>query len=225
MKVTTDRGTWIIPPHRAVWFPPNYPHQTGTLTAVEMRTLYIRPDACPPHAPQEPCVIQVSPLLRELVRRATMMPVEYDEQGHDGRIIVLLLDEIHWSRAHVPTMPRLLDSRLLAIERELAANPGDSRTLEEWAGVAGASPRTLARLFLRETGMTFRSWREQFRASVAVSRLVNGSSITALASEFGYETAGAFTTMFRRVMGMTPSQFLSESFSGSRSSSSSQTPG
>ncbi len=63
MKVTTDRGSWVIPPHRAVWLPPNYPHQTSTLSAIEMRTLYILPDACPELAPPEPRVIQVSPLL------------------------------------------------------------------------------------------------------------------------------------------------------------------
>lgn len=210
MKVTTDSGTWIVPPHRAVWFPPQCPHQTGTLSAVEMRTLYIRPDACPRNAPQEVCVIQVSALLRELVRRATTMPVDYDEQGHDGRIIALLLDEIQWSRASVPSMPQFRDIRLLAIERAFASNPGDTRTIDEWAGLAGASRRTLARLFHREAGMSFRGWREQFRALAAISRLMNGSSITALASEFGYETAGAFTAMFRRVMGMTPSEFLSE---------------
>lgn len=220
MKVTTDSGTWIVPPHRAVWFPPGCPHQTGALSAVEMRTLYIRPDACPKNAPREPCVLQVSLLLRELVRRSTAMPIEYDEQGPDGRIIALLLDEIQWSRVHVLAMPRLQDARLLIIERALSADPGDTRTIEEWADLAGASPRTLARLFLREVGMSFRSWREQFRALSALSRLMNGGSITTLASELGYETPSAFTAMFRRVMGMTPSQFLSESLSENKLSSS-----
>jgi AraC-like DNA-binding protein len=223
MKVTTDRGTWIVPPHRAVWFPPNCPHQTDALSAVEMRTLYIRPDACPRNAPQESCVIQLSPLLKELVRRATSMPVDYDEQGHDGRIVTLLLDEIQWSRVHVPTMPRLQDPRVVAIERALTSNPGDTRTIEEWAEVAGASPRTLARLFFREAGMSFRSWREQFRALTAISQLMNGGSITTLASELGYETGSAFTAMFRRVTGMTPTQFLSESLNEARTSLSSPT--
>ncbi len=218
MKVTTDKGTWVVPPHRAVWFPPNCPHQTGALSAVEMRTLYIRPGACPKNAPGEPCVLQVSPLLRELVRRATAMPIEYDEQGHDGRIVALLLDEIQWSRIQVPTMPRLQDFRLVTIERALSADPGDTRTIEDWAELAGASPRTLARLFLREANMSFRSWREQFRAQTAISRLMSGGSITALANELGYETAGAFTAMFRRVMGMTPSRFLSEALNEARAS-------
>ena len=78
-----------------------------------------------------------------------------------------------------------------------------------------------ARLFIREAGMSFRSWREQFRALTTVSRLMDGTAIAALASEFGYETAGAFTTMFRRVMGKTPSKYLLDSFGESRTINSS----
>ncbi len=127
MKVTTEGGTWMTPPHRAVWFTPNSPHRTGTLGAVEMRTLYIRPDACPPWAPHEPCVLRVSPLLRELVRAATAMPIEYDERGHGGRVIALLLEEICWTPAQEITVPRLRDFRLLTIERALTSDPGDAR--------------------------------------------------------------------------------------------------
>ena len=210
MKVTTGCGTWMVPPHRAVWFPPNSPHQTGSLSAVEMRALYIRPDACPPQAPREPCVLHVSPLLRELVRAATAMPVDYDEQGRDGRIVALLLEEIRWTPAREIMMPRLQDLRLLTIEQALASDPGDARTLEEWAALAGASARTLARLFLRDAGMSFRSWREQFRAQASVLRLMEGDSVTTLSGELGYETPGAFTAMFRRVMGITPTQYLAD---------------
>lgn len=208
MKVTTDRGSWIVPPHRAVWFPPNYPHQTGALSALEMRTLYLRHDFCPKSVPKEPCVIHVSPLLRELVRRATEMPVEYDEEGHDGRIIALLLGEIHWSPADAVVMPILRDAKLLTIEQALTCDPGDTRTLQQWATLVGASTRTLTRLFLKEAGMSFRQWRDRFRALAALPRLVEGALITTLALEFGYETPGAFAAMFKRVMGVTPSQYV-----------------
>lgn len=208
MKVRTELGFWIIPPHRAVWFPPEYPHQTAALSPLEMRTLYIRCDSCPKGAPDEPCVISVSPLLRELVRRATAMPIEYDEDGRDGQVVRLLLQEIDWSPAHAVVMPTLRDERLLAVEKALVSDPGDTRTLEAWASVAAASPRTLARLFLKETGMSFRCWRDQFRALTALPYLAQGMQITNLASKFGYETAGAFAAMFKRVMGVTPSQYL-----------------
>ncbi len=209
MKVTTERGSWIIPPHRAVWFPPEFPHQTGTLSPVEMRTLYIRRDACPARAPEEPRVIQVSSLLRELVRRATVMPIEYDERGHDGKTLDLLLNEIDWSPAQALVMPLLRDSRLLMIEQAVSSNPGDTRTLEAWAEQVGTSSRTLTRLFLKESGMSFRSWRDQLRALSALPKLLDRVQVTRLAIEMGYETPGAFGAMFKRVMGVTPSMYAS----------------
>src|SRR5580692_4859510 len=44
-------------------------------------------------------VLQVSPLLRELIVRATELPLQYDEDGPAGRVIALLLDELHGSPA------------------------------------------------------------------------------------------------------------------------------
>jgi hypothetical protein len=55
----------VVPCHRAVGFPLSYFHQTAALGPLGMRTLYIRPDACPKRAAKKPCVISVSPLLRE----------------------------------------------------------------------------------------------------------------------------------------------------------------
>jgi AraC-like DNA-binding protein len=170
--------------------------------------IFIPPDACPPQALREPCVLQVSPLLRELIRTATDLPGEYDEEGHSGRIIALLLEEICWSPIVEIVMPLLRDHRLLAIEQAFASDPGNTRTLNAWATLAGASARTLARLFQKETGMSFHHWRDQFRVQASIARLIEGTPVTTLAYEFGYETPSAFTAMFRRVMGMTPSQYL-----------------
>jgi AraC-like DNA-binding protein len=105
-------------------------------------------------------------------------------------------------------MPLLRDSRLLTIEQALSADPADNRTLAQWASLVGAAPRTLTRLFLKESNMSFRLWRDQFRALSAIPRLIEGVSVTELAMEFGYETSGAFAGMFKRVMGASPSQYL-----------------
>jgi AraC-like DNA-binding protein/quercetin dioxygenase-like cupin family protein len=210
VKITTPHASWVVPPHRAAWFPPGCDHQADTLGAAEVCRVYIHPLSCPEKAPRKACLLQTSSLLRELARRAAEIPQEYDEQGRDGRLMALLLDEIDWTPAREVTMPRFRDARLTAIEEAFVANPGDRRTIDEWAAFAGASTRNLARLFEREGGMTFRQWREQFRALAAIPRLVNGESITILASEFGYETPGAFTAMFRRVIGMPPSQYMAE---------------
>lgn len=208
VRVTTVNSAWIVPPHRAAWFPSRCEHQADTLGPAQVCRVFLHPASCPAEAPGAPCLLPVSPLLRELARRACALGANYDPQGRDGRLMALLLDEIDWTPAPEIALPRFRDPRLLAVERAFAANPGDTRTLAEWATVAGASVRNLARLFEREAGMTFRQWREQYRVLAAIPRLMSGDSITILASDLGYETPGAFATMFRRVTGLAPSQYL-----------------
>jgi AraC-like DNA-binding protein len=173
-----------------------------------MRTLYIRADACPPDFPTVPRIIQVSPLLRELILRASAMPVEYDENGRDGRIIDLLFQEIEWSKTPVVKMNLLRDARLLRIQEEFTAHPGNSRTLEELAAEAEVSCRTLARLFRSETSASFRTWRHQMRALAALPRLALGDAIIDIALDLGYETPGAFAAMFPRMMGTPPRRYF-----------------
>ena len=100
------------------------------------------------------------------------------------------------------------DSRLLRIVQSLIANPADQRDLGEWALQVGASKRTLTRLFPAQTGMSFRSWRQQRRLLRALELLASGNDVTTVALELGYENASAFIAMFRRCLGETPARYL-----------------
>jgi AraC-like DNA-binding protein len=208
VRIVTAEAAWIVPSHRAAWLPGDCEHQAATLGAAQICRVFIQPASCPANAPARPCLLPVTPLLRELVRRAVAFEPDIDPEGRGARLMALLLDEIDWTPAVEAGMPRLRDPRLLAVEQAFAANPGDTRPLSAWAAFAGASVRNFARLFARETGMTFRQWREQFRVLAAIPRLRSGDSITRVASDLGYDSPGAFTTMFRRVTGMAPSQIL-----------------
>jgi AraC-like DNA-binding protein len=74
--------------------------------------------------------------------------------------------------------------------------------------VAGASSRTLARLFVKETGLTFADWRRQARLLAGMALLAAGQPITSIALELGYESPSAFTAMFRRCLGEPPSRYV-----------------
>jgi hypothetical protein len=60
---------------------------------VEMRSLYVD-NAAVAGMPSSCVVLNVTPLLRELVLRAVALPKSYDEQGDDGLVMRLLLAEI-----------------------------------------------------------------------------------------------------------------------------------
>lgn len=208
LTVTTAAGTWVVPPQRAVWMPAGTEHRIRIGAApVAMRTLYIAPDAVP-DLPGRCRVLAVSPLLRELIMAAMTRPRLYRLGGPDDRLMAVLLEQIRLApeaRLHLPT-PR--DSRLHAIAEGLAENPGDRRRLADWAGVAGASARTLARLFRRETGMGFDAWRRQLRLQTALTWLAVGRPVTAVALDLGYDSPSAFIAMFRRTLGRTPAQYF-----------------
>jgi AraC-like DNA-binding protein/quercetin dioxygenase-like cupin family protein len=207
MLVSTREGTWAVPPHRAVWMPAGVTHEIRMAGDVAMRTLYVRADAAARLAPAVR-VLAVSPLLREMILRACALPVLYDATSAAGRLMTLILDEI----AALPTvaldLPMPRDARLGRICRALSAEPGATDTLSDWGRRVGASPRTLARLFVRQTGLTFAAWRQQARLLAATAMLAAGEPITRIALDLGYESPSAFTAMFKRALGAPPSHYL-----------------
>jgi AraC-like DNA-binding protein len=70
------------------------------------------------------------------------------------------------------------------------------------------SRRAFTRLFRQETGMSLSAWRQQAIVLVAFSRLLSGEMVTAVAMDCGHSNSGAFCSMFRRVTGATPTDYL-----------------
>ena len=173
---------------------------------VQLRTLYLDPSIAPPV--ERCCVVQVSDLLRAAILRAMAFPDPVPGTGPEARLVAVIVDEIHAAPAaplHLP-MPR--DPRARRVAEALRETPGDPRRLDEWATHAGASARTLERLFHREVAMSFGAWRQQARLLHALERLAAGESVTAVALELGFETPSAFIAMFRRALGTTPGRYF-----------------
>ena len=89
----------------------------------------------------------------------------------------------------------------------IRANPGRTVPLAKLARHAGASPRTIERLFRSETKMTFAKWRERLRLLHALRLLAARESVTSIALDLGYASPSAFIAMFRRAFGTTPSRY------------------
>jgi AraC-like DNA-binding protein len=147
-------------------------------------------------------------LLRELILRAMELPLLYDRNGPEGRLIRLILDEIRVLPILPLHLPVPSEPRLAKICRALLDHPEDRREIEVWGRIVGASGRTLARLFQREIGMSFGAWRQQARLIEALARLGTGEPVTTVALDLGYESPSAFTAMFRRSLGVTPSRYF-----------------
>jgi AraC-like DNA-binding protein len=175
-----------------------------------MRFLFIEPGAA--CGLGDVCkVVLMSGLLRELVQEAVRAPFDYDGNGRVGHIEALVLDEIRTLDAQPLRLPMPRDKRLQVVCEALLRNPGRRETLEEWCDIAGASSRTLARLFASETGMRFVDWRQQARLSEALVQLAEGKDVASIARALSYESPSAFSLMFRRALGRAPRDYFEDS--------------
>jgi AraC-like DNA-binding protein/mannose-6-phosphate isomerase-like protein (cupin superfamily) len=205
--VRTREGTWVIPPQRAVWVPPATEHETRTVGAVAMRTVYVAAKASV-RLPEHCCVVNVTPLLRELILRAAGAAVNYDVRGAEGRVMRMILDEIESARALSLHLPTPSDKRLAQFCRAILKQPTRNERLADLVKPHGMSKRTAERLFVKETSMTFSRWRQQARLLSALTELAAGHPVKHVAFKSGYSSQSAFTSVFKQTFGTTPAKYF-----------------
>ncbi|WP_353174351.1 AraC family transcriptional regulator [Acinetobacter rudis] len=209
LTVTTDTGSWVVPPHRALWVPSGVEHEVHMDGVTKTRNAYILPAAARAAGLPDHCtVIAVSPLLHELLSTAVDLPAEYPLGGHNEHLMQLVIAEIALM-PHLPlNAPLPQDIRLLKLCHELLQQPSLEANLDLVAKQVGMSRRNFTRLFRKETGMSFGQWRQQACLLSALTRLGLGESVTQIATELGYSSPSAFTMSFRRALGASPSQYI-----------------
>lgn len=209
MAISVDDSILIVPPHRAVWIPGGVEHAVRYPRGVALRSLYLDVAALGVALPHRPLVLQLDPLGRELLKAAAELPWHAALDGAGRRLVTTLLDRLTMVPQGALHVPGGRDRRLIRVMKHLQASPGDKRSIAELAAIANCSTRTLARLFLQDTGMSAGAWREQLRLQIALERLAVGMSVTEIAVDLGYGTPSNFSTMFRRALGVPPSRYFS----------------
>jgi AraC-like DNA-binding protein len=207
MRVETERAAWILPPARALWLPPQWPHSVSMRSRVEMRTIYVAPATCETLAKQ-PVLAEITGLLRELILVLLKEPPDYDETGRGGAVARLILDELTRLSERPLEVPMPRDPRALRVARALLDDCRIDHDLDRWADDAGASRRTLARLFRSETGLGFAEWRARLRAIDGLARLSAGASVAETAAAVGYASPSAFSAMIHRTLGGPPRRLI-----------------
>ncbi len=206
IRLTLNDGELLclLPPTRAAWIPAGVSHRAEMKNSVAYRSVWFQPH-CFPSLPSEPAILNVSPLLRELLERISEQPwdTRWDEAPF-CHLAALCCGEMA-AAAHEPMMLALPKDKRLAHLSGTTLPP----TLQHLAAHSGASEKTISRIFRRETGMSFQQWRQQWRLMKAVELLSTGHRITDTAQALGFASDSAFVSFFRTMTGTTPGKYFS----------------
>lgn len=199
-------GWWMVPPHCAVWIPGGMTHSNVATANARIFFLYVEPGAA--DLPDRCCTLSISPLLRELIVELADRVADDDARGALlTRVLLTELPRMPVQQLHLPISS---EPRLRRIAAALAENPANRSTLAEWAGRVALSESSLARLVVKETGLTFGRWRQQLHLIVALRELSAGASVQQVSANLGYESVTAFITMFKKALGKPPARYLAD---------------
>lgn len=211
-RVTVGTRTWTITPTLGLWVPAGVLHSGFAPGGTWYRTSMFGVRSVPSIS-DEPVTVEVTPLLTLLLLRLAEDALNASSRAlTESMVLDVLEPSPHELLVHVPRSPLLRP-----IVESVLENPGDPRTLTDWATALRVSARTITRAFRSESGLGFTRWVATVRAQRAVTMLSLGEEIENVAGAVGYRSVSAFGAAFRRTTGVTPGTFRGESTSAPRS--------
>lgn len=206
MQVLAGDTLWLVPPTRALWAPAGVMHSIEMRGEVAMRTIYV-PTEFSAMLPSVCHAIDVRSLLRELILHIVTLRLLTREKPEHLHLTHVFLDLVARAEGLPLFVPMPKDGRAASVAHMLREDPARDDGIEMLAREAGASARTLQRVFRDETGLRFVEWRQRLRLLQAITLLEQGSSVTEAGAGAGYSSTSAFVAAFKTQIGDTPHRF------------------
>ncbi|MEG6507696.1 helix-turn-helix transcriptional regulator [Methyloligella sp. 2.7D] len=207
LQITVEEAWSVVTPQQAIWIPAGMRHTTGGLSDARYNSVYIAAGMAS-QMPQRCACLTVSPLLRALILELEAISDHKESEEYVERIDKLVVDQLHRLDKEDFCLPWPKSAMLRTISEVLYEAPDDARGLDYWAAELGVSPRTLTRRFEKEVGLSLRAWRHRLRLFRALEWLGSGRNVTGIALDLGYASTSAFSYMFRKEMGCSPTDWL-----------------
>ncbi|MBL3803267.1 AraC family transcriptional regulator [Streptomyces sp. BRB081] len=186
-----------------LWMPAGTVHGGRATAGAEFHDAFFAPERTP-FAFREPVAITMTPLLESLLAHLARTDLQAAARARAEAVVFDVLEPS--DRQFALQLPG--DPRIDPIAGALLDDPGDGRSLEEWARELGTSERTVTRAFRHTTGLSFAQWRQLLRAHRALILLSGGHDVATVSEVLGYAQPSSFIAAFRRVMGTTPGAFF-----------------
>ncbi|MFB2862710.1 helix-turn-helix domain-containing protein [Aeromonas sp. MdU4] len=204
MSIELENRLCLLPPTRAAWIPAGTTHRVLMRGVVAYRSLYFSPDQCLPNMVQ---VMGVNPLLREIIERVSLWPWD-KPQEEQQRTLALFMEELLHSPKEDWHLPMPQDKRLASWLWHIKRGGFMPDRLNQLAEKVGASSKTIGRIFMSDTGMSYQAWRQQWRLLHAMELLAEGIPLSQVASQLEFSSDSAFISFFKKNTGQTPLIYL-----------------
>jgi len=201
-----EGGIWMAPTNSAVWIPSGVVHSNKATKGSEICFLLIEPGTV--ELPQHPCTLKISPMVKEMILHLTTLPAPYNKGDRADLLVKVLLQELTDMEKENLYWPIPNELRLKRLSHKLMEKPSERKSLTDWAKYLAMSDRTLERLVLKETGLTYKQWYQQLRLILAMRFLSEGMTVQRVSEEVGYQSVNAFINMFKKNLGTTPARYF-----------------
>ncbi|RBW47925.1 AraC family transcriptional regulator [Psychromonas sp. B3M02] len=208
LRVSGEESVWVVSSTHAMWIPGGITHQVSSETDTKIRNLYIDPFYPVRKFEKNIAMLTMTPLMQEIILRLAEQKNLLTEQRlkHLGLVAIDELEILERSDVYIHSGK---DPRLQRLVSYMVQHPQQTLSLVDLSSLAGASVRTMERLFKAETGMTYRQWRSRFKLMNALGQLNEGQSTTAVAHQLGYKSVSSFIHAFKMQFGFTPQAYAS----------------
>lgn len=210
LRLEAQGRAWLLPPARAALI------EAGRLIRVSLphpvTTASVLFDTAFTPAPPAPlAVFDLSPLARALVTECGTWGNSDQPLTAYAETLFAALAVVTWRLAEQPSPVVVPVGRSPELRRALRMTEerlGSEVRFEDLADEVGLAPRSLARRFSEETGMTWRAALRRMRVLRAIEELAAGDTpVTKIAYMVGYSSLSAFNAAFQELTGRTPTEY------------------
>ncbi len=206
MVILTKNTSYFVQTNHALWIPPKLEHRWYMPTKTVDRSLHIHSSVLKDYEQlNQLLLIEMSPLLRELVIAVDDLGLQFKTEA-DKRIGYTLLDRICAAKTCTDVLPMPQQAKLAELCTGLITSPNTQVTLSDWSRELCVSEKTLTRIFLKETGVNFRTWQNMLRMQCAKKDIEAGIQVTEVALNCGYNSLPSFIASFKKMYGVSPSK-------------------
>ncbi len=210
MVIITKQTSYFIQSNHALWIPVDLPHRWYMPIKTIDRSLHIHSSALQGYEQLKHLhLIEMNSLLRELTIAMYDLNSKYQTEA-DKRLGITVLDRICAAKKCSNILPMPQHPKLVELCTELVSCPNRQVTLSDWSKELCVSEKTLTRIFMKETGVNFRTWQNILRMQCAKKDIEAGMQVTEAAFSCGYNSLPSFIASFKKMYGVSPSKLCSK---------------